>query len=86
METAEDNIGSSQAIVIGKCIGPVSICYVNLDNDKIRVVITVNCFDVLVLQFYVIIGSEVCGKRRQSERREKRIFDRTPEWALRFGK
>ena len=49
--------------MIRQRIGTKSVCYVNLDNDKIRMIINFEFFYVLILQVNFIIIRTKSGQR-----------------------
>src|SRR5258706_11876295 len=79
VKAAERDMGAPLAIVIREAIRAVRGSDVDLDDDKVGRVVQVEPLHVLVLNLDVVVLTEKPGQRRQAERREQRVLDRTPE-------
>jgi hypothetical protein len=85
MQTAERDVRTSRAVVIGDSIRAIRIRDVNLNQDEIGSILEIERHHVLVDQYRAIVGTEKRGERRETERREERVLDRTPVRARRLG-
>jgi hypothetical protein len=71
--------------VIGDLVAAPGRRDVDLDRDELRLVVEVEPLHVLVLQRDLVLGRQVGGERRETERREQRVLDRPEERARRLG-
>ena len=78
VQPSETYIHTNSSIVICNFVSPKSIRYVDLNHHQIGRVIEVQWLDMLVNYDCLIIGREICSKRRQTQRRKERVLDRTP--------
>ncbi len=78
VQSAEHDIHTSPPVMVGDLVGAVGRADVHLDDHQIRRIRQVERFHVLVMDAHLVIGRQVARQRRQSQRREERILDRTP--------
>ena len=78
VQSAKRHVRPSTAVVIGEAIRAMSGRDVDLNDDKVRRIIQIERLHVLILNLDVRVVSQVGGQRGQAQRREQRVFDRTP--------
>src|SRR3989442_3593993 len=84
MQPTESHVGAPAPVMIGEAVRTMGRCDVNLNDDEIGRVVQVELLHVLVLNVDIILVSKISGESCQTERRKQRVFDRTPERALRL--
>ena len=85
VQPAQAYIGALAMVMVRQAISAVGVGDVDLDDHQIRLVVQVERLDVLVLQGDLVIFIQITRQGSQPERREERIFDRSPEGAGGFG-
>jgi hypothetical protein len=85
VQTAQRDDDASSAVGVGEAVGALRAGDVDLDDDEIGCVVLADRRDVLVLDDGLVVGREVRGQHRQSQRRKERILDRPPVRTGGFG-
>ena len=85
VKAAEDDVRAARAVMVGDAVGAVGVGDVDLNDHQVGVIVEVQRLDVLVLKRDLEIGIEIRRQRRQTERREERVLDRSPVGAGGFG-
>ena len=78
VQAAERDEDAFRPVVVGDAVGAARVGDVDLDDDEVGRVVGVERRDVLVHQHRLVVGPEIGRERGQAERREQRVFDRTP--------
>ena len=85
MESAERDERAASAIGVGQLVRAPGIRDVDLNHHKVGTVVELQRRDVLVFEHGFVIGGQVGGERRESERRKERVFDGPPVRAGRLS-
>lgn len=84
VQAPHGHVRAAAAVVVGELVGAAGGGDVGLDHHEVRGVVQVQALHVLVLDRHLDVVGEVARQRRQAERREQRVLDRSEERARGF--
>ena len=78
VQAAEHDVRASRAVTIRDAVRAVCVGDVDLNQDQVGVIVCGQALDVFVDEDRLVAGAQICGERREAERRKERVLDWPP--------